>query len=280
MDKKDIMYMVGAIGIILIIALVIKPIMTGQPVNTGIASATPTPAITPVTPAGTNLTQPVVTRVTTIPIPTSTPTPVPTWDKNVSSVVFVDPSIYGVSFNQSLPGGTRIDTIPQNKSMTTIATISGQFSGTTQIINIPFPYWEMWYTVDPFADMGGQAQSLSSSTVTGSKESGVKGSGSSKTVMQGSYSVTNPTFSIQVMDAADPNRIIRTITPPGGLDSALWKGASVTGGYSGEEETKIMDPRPWKEKFFEGQRNYFFIINTHSINSYGIEIRVPSDYIK
>jgi hypothetical protein len=136
----------------------------------------------------------------------------------------------------------------------------------------------MWYTVDPFADMGGKAQSLSTSTFTGPKQSGSKGSGSSQTVIQGSFSVTNPTFSIQVMDAEDPNRIIRTITPPGGLDSALWTGKSVTGDYSGD--TVIPDPRPWKERFFEGRKNYFFIINTHAINSYGIDIRVPSEYIK
>lgn len=276
MDKKDVMYMAGALCIILILALVIKPMMTGQPVNTGIVQNTPQPTVRPVT--LTNSSQPVVAVVSTISRPTSTPTPVPTWDKNVSNVAFVDPSTYGISFNQSLPGGTRIDNIPQNKSMTTIATMSGQYSGTTQTMYIPFPYWEMWYTVDPFTDMGGKAQSLTSSTVTGSKESGVKGSGGSISVIQGSFSVTNPSFSIQVMDAEDPNRIIRTITPPGGLDSALWTGKTATGDYSGE--IIIPDPRPWKEKFFEGRKNYFFIINTHAINSYNIEIRVPSDYIK
>ena len=49
MDKKDIMYMVGALCIILIIALVIKPVMTGQPVNTGIVTTTPQPTVIPVT---------------------------------------------------------------------------------------------------------------------------------------------------------------------------------------------------------------------------------------
>jgi hypothetical protein len=66
------------------------------------------------------------------------------------------------------------------------------------------------------------------------------------------------------MDANDPNRIVRTITPPGGLDLTLWKES---------------DPRPWKEKFYEGQKNYFFIITTQSLSSYSIEIRVPADYL-
>lgn len=277
MDKKDIIYMVGALGIILIIALVIKPAMTVQPVNTGIASTTPQPTFSPITTVYPDVTGQVITLVTTIPVPTSLPTPVPTWDKNVSSVGFVDPSTYGVSFNQSLPAGTRIENIPINRSLTTIAKISGQYSGTTQVMNIPFPYWELWYTVDPFADMGGQAQSMSSTAVTGPKQSGQQGIGNAQ-VMQGSFSVNNPTFSIQVMDADDPNRIIRTITPPGGLDSALWSGKTVGGEYSGT--TTIPDPRPWREKFYEGNKEYFFIVNTHAIHSYGIEIRVPSEYIK
>jgi len=45
MDKKDIIYVVGALGIILIIALVIKPAMTGQPVNTGIGLPTTQPTV-------------------------------------------------------------------------------------------------------------------------------------------------------------------------------------------------------------------------------------------
>ena len=39
------------------------------------------------------------------------------------------------------------------------------------------------------------------------------------------------------------------------------------------------DPRPWKEKFYEGQRNYYFVINTQALSSYTIEIRVPEEYI-
>jgi hypothetical protein len=71
-------------------------------------------------------------------------------------------------------------------------------------------------------------------------------------------------FNLQVMDADDPNRIVRTITPPGGLDFTVWKES---------------DPRPWKEKFYEGQRNYYFVINTQALSSYTIEIRVPEEYI-
>jgi hypothetical protein len=257
MDKKAVMYAVGAMIIILIVALVIKPIVTGQPLNIGLPRATtPNPTIPVTTPDNGEVIHVVIpaTSVSTPP-----PTPVPTWDKTVMKVAFVNPSFYGISLNQSLPNGTRIDSAGPDTSRITYATISGQYSGTTQVIQIPFPYWEIWYTVEPTGTMGGKDQKLSSSTVQGAE-----GSGISHSVIQGSFSVTFPRFTLEVMDAADPNRIVRTLTPPGGLDSTLWTGS---------------DPRPWKEKFFEGQKSYFFIINTQALSSYTIEIRVPADYI-
>jgi hypothetical protein len=106
---------------------------------------------------------------------------------------------------------------------------------------------------------------MGTSTVTGPKQSGEKGSGSSQTFIQGSFSVTFPSMNVQVMDAGDPNRIVRTIEPPGGLDATLW---STSG-----------DPRPWVEKFFEGRKSYYFVVNAHSLSSYSFQIRVPTTYI-
>jgi hypothetical protein len=257
MDKKDIMYVVAALGIILVIAIVIKPLATGQPVNTGISLPTTTQAGTfKPTHVYTETTPPLTPPVTTTP-----PTPVPTWDVKTKTVGFVDPGTYGISMNESLPGGTRMNSTSVNKATTSYATISGQYSATTQIMTIPFPYWEIWYTVEPAGPTGGKGQALTSSTVKGSKEQG-----STISVIQGSFSVTNPAFTLQVMDAEDPNRIVRTITPPGGLDKSLWTG-------------EAGDPRPWKERFFEGARKYYFIIYAHSLSSYSLDIRVPTTYI-
>ena len=276
MDKKDIMYGIIALVIILVIALVVKPLVTGHPINTGIpVPTTPIPKTTQGVPLQ-NYSQvsKVVVSSTTVPTPTPTPTPVPTWNSAVVQGEFVNPSTYGVSFNQSIPNGPRVENIPKNTSMTTYATISGQYSGTTSIMYIPFPYWELWYTADPAGPIMGEGQTLSSTTVTYSQESSSKNRGSSQTVIQGSYSVVNPTLSIQVMDGDDPNRIVRTITPPGGLDESLWVTQT-------DENGNIIsqDPRPWIEKFFEGQRNYFFIITAQSLNSYELDIRVPTSYI-
>jgi hypothetical protein len=241
MDKKDILYVVAALGIILVIAIVIKPLVTGQPVNTGISLPGTTREIT-LKPTHVSIeSTPLLTPlITTVP-----PTPVPTWDTKTKTIGFVDPKTYNISMNESLPGGPRITSTSVNKTTTSYATISGQYSATTQIITVPFPYWELWYTVEPAGPLGGKEGFL--------------------TVIHGSFSVTNPAFTLQVMDAEDPNRIVRTITPPGGLDSSLWTGTR--------------DPRPWKEKFYEGARKYYFIIYAHSLNSYNLDIRVPAGYI-
>jgi len=255
MDKKAVMYAIGALVLILIIALVIKPVVTGQPLNLGLPVTTsPSPTSPLITPESVNISYSVVSAPST-PVPTT----VPTWDKNVKMVEFVDPSSYGISLNQSLPNSTRIDSVGRNTSRILFAKISGQYSATTQVISIPFPYWELWYTVEPAGKMGGKDQKLSSSTIDGGE-----GSGISHSVIQGSFSVITPVFTVKVMDAYDPNRIVRTFTPPGGLDSTLWTES---------------DPRPWKEKFFEGRKNYFFIISTQSLNSYSMEIRIPEEYI-
>lgn len=194
-------------------------------------------------------------------------------------IEFVDPSAYGISLNQSLPGYTHSFDVQQNTSMVTYATISGRYSGTTQTFIVPFPYWELWYTAEPSGKTGGQDQSMSTSTITGPKQSGLKGSGSSQTIMEGSYSVTFPVFSIDVMDGSDPNRIVRSITPPGGLDKDLWGGITIESEEEGGESIEIGDPRPWKEKFYEGERDYFFVITTQSLDSYTIEIKVPMRYL-
>ncbi|MFA4859801.1 hypothetical protein [Methanoregula sp.] len=284
MDKKDVMYGVLALVIILIIALVIKPLATGQPVNIGLP-ASATPAITPALPLNPSANA----NISGVSAPTQpsrlltpTPTPAPTWDAKVQTVGFVNPSTYGISTNQTFANGTRIDSIPQNVSMTTFASFSGQKSGTTQIINIPFPYWELWYTVDPIVE-----KTIAKVVVTPAK--GEYGAGISSSDIEGSYTSVRPQFTLQVMDADDPNNIVRVITPPGGIDLDLWLGTEPTTVSSPflkpqkatdyKPDPQYSDPRPWKEKFYAGQRNYYFVINAQALKSYKIDIRIPSKYV-
>ena len=61
MDKKAVMYAVGAMIIILIVALVIKPIATGQPLNLGLPGATtPLPTYPVTTPDKSGVTHVVI----------------------------------------------------------------------------------------------------------------------------------------------------------------------------------------------------------------------------
>jgi hypothetical protein len=274
MDKKDITYIIAAFCIILVIAFIIKPLATGQPVNTGFSLAKPEPSVT-ITPAV------VYSNLTTIP--TTTPsTPVPTWNGKTQTVGFVNPGTYQISTNQSLPQGIPINATQPDNRRTVYATISGQYSGTTQVVYIPFPYWELSYTIEP----GPQPAALSSFAITPTY-----GTGASMSGIQGSFSSVPPQFSIQVMDAADPNRIVRTISPPGGIDFNLWEGiayptpavTSTTipkyGTIMPTPTPSSTDPRPWLEKFYEGGREYYFVINSQNIGSYTIKILVPTRYI-
>jgi hypothetical protein len=102
---------------------------------------------------------------------------------------------------------------------------------------VPFPYWELSYTVDPtYSPAAGRSVTTS----------------------------VFPQFTVQVMDYDDPNYIVRVITPPGGINPDNWK---------------TDDPRPWLEKFYEGQKKYYFVINARFLNSYTLNIKVPSEYV-
>jgi len=293
MEKKDMMYLVVALVLVLVIALVIKPLATGQAIKTGI----PEPTTTIPAPLTIDLNETVrVPIVITTLITTLPPTPLPTWNPNSpKDVSFVDPSKYGISINESISHGSRFNDTGLDTNMTTIATIASSdgSSGTTNIMYIPFPYWELVYTVDPATAPEPdtvEAEQVSADTTLRSAGTPV----SSYSGISGSYSTVSPKFTIQVMDGDDPNRIVRSISPPGGINLDLWMGtwtapeevetstiskkrkASIEDVYS---DFEAVDPRPWTEKFYEGQRNYYFIVTAQSLNSYTIDLKVPSRYI-
>ena len=261
MEKRDVAIVIIGIAIVMVLAFVVKPVVTGKPVDLSIpVPALPgqnvqTPAPDPGTPASAVPSTPKPSAKVTTPVPTLTPTPVPSWSGQSKTVGFVDPAKYNTTLNNQLPGPHGVvinDTQPTVDEMVTYATIQGQYPGTTDTLHIPFPYWQLVYTVDPWEEtfqangsnmMGGIADSLGTEVF--------------------------PSFSITVKDANQPNRTVRVITPSGGLDAKLWKTGA---GY---------DPRPWKEEFYEGPKDmdYFFLINSHMIHSYRIDILVPKRYI-
>lgn len=224
------MYVGLAIGIVILMALVVKPIMTGQPVvlwDTG-EETVPEPTVTYI---------PYITASPTTPVPT----PTPKWKGVAQNVSFVDPSTYHVNFDT----GSSINITPQppssgpnssaNNTLTMIpyATIVGQWSGTTDIVYIPFPYWQLDY----------------SNTVPLSDDIA--------------------RLNIQVMDADDPNRFVRSITVP----FTAFKAVGINTNATGQAQ------RQWTETFYEGYKKYYFVINTIGIKSYNIKILIPQKYV-
>jgi hypothetical protein len=282
-DKKDVAYLVGALALVLVIALVIKPVFTGQPLDTGIPVPSTTLLVTTMPEHMPPLGTPADATPFTV-IRTTTPTSSPTWNPAVvQTIVFVDPSQYGLSANETGLKGTRIDATYLNTSITTFATFDSSqgASGTSSIIFVPFPYWELEYTVEPAPPLS----SVGKFEITPTQGSGIAHSG-----VEGSYSTVKPEFTIQVMDGDDPNRIVRTVTPPGGIDLNLWLGNKPEGGEyptrtSSKYATQVtpevtpVDPRPWTEKFYEGERNYYFIVTSKGLSSYSMKINVPSRYL-
>ncbi len=223
-EKQDFVYVVLAIAVVLLIALVIKPAMTGdapgfrwpgEPEPTVIPAWTP--AYVPTAPPATA---------------TPTPTPVPTWDGKPRGIGFVDPAKYHIQpgeppLNQTArqpaaaPGITR---------WVTYATIDGKWSGTTGIVRIPFPMWRLDY----------------SGTTTSNYEI--------------------PRFNCQVMDAEDPNRFVRIIT----LNFPE---------FLAMKDKPELRNEQWVSTFYEGNHDYYFVINARCIDAYHLKIQVPETYV-
>ena len=75
-----------------------------------------------------------------------------------------------------------------------------------------------------------------------------------------------PLFNCQVMDAGDPNRFVRVFTL-NFRDFVIMK------------EKPDLKKQQWASTFYEGNRDYYFVINTRCIESYHVMIQVPETYL-
>jgi hypothetical protein len=114
--------------------------------------------------------------------------------------------------------------VPPNRDLTTFAEISGQWSGTTETLFIPFPSWVLEYKAEP-------------TTLSGD---------------------VFPRFIIQVFDASNPNRDVF---------------------HDDEILYEKVPENPWVQKFYEGNREYYFKIDTRFIKTYTITIKIPTQYV-
>jgi hypothetical protein len=196
MRKKDVLVVVIAVAAFAILALVVEPLITGGTLGLPVGGKNPEGALTP---------------ARTIPTP---------WDGSVKTVGFVD---HPGSQVQISPNPTIPPDVPPDKSLTTYAVITGQWSGTTENLMIPFPSWVLEYEAEPTTTSGD----------------------------------VYPRFVLQVFDVQNPNRDVFH-----------------------DVQVIIGDPPedPWVHKFYEGNRMYYFKMDTRFIKSYILTVKVPTQY--
>ncbi len=146
MDKKDLAFFGVAIVIVIIVALIGKPLMMGEPIPFLPSSE---PSVNPNAPLPIPANLPTLTPRAETPLPT----PTPVWDGEVKTVGYVDPSTYNIETPEKIVMGEQPASYQQNRNMTTYAVIEGEASGVTEIITIPSGYWEMHITFDPWTDI-------------------------------------------------------------------------------------------------------------------------------
>ncbi|MBN1432487.1 MAG: hypothetical protein JW931_06905 [Methanomicrobiaceae archaeon] len=298
MQKQDLVVFIMAIVIVLVLAFVVKPMMDGKSILPSQESGTATlPQVLPL-PEGSseNPYTPSVIMVTT-------PTPTPAWDGTAYNVQFVDPSTYNIQweghvkdFGFSIPAYTE----PEAKERVLYATINGQWDATTQIINIPFPMWEMETRIEPIGDVGGADDITGGDDEAGGVEGLRASEGASLGVEVSRMHYITPWVNVQVINADSPDGetyILNTMTE-GPLPLEFDKtGASASEDFfaepsdvsSGEEDNEVSGDVPsrdtlgdykWVHKFYEGYGNYYMIINPNMLKSYTIDIYVPKKYLE
>jgi hypothetical protein len=144
MERRDIMVIAGALIVVLILAVFVKPMLTGQPVNLGIPQA---PSVVP--------TERVSTGVTPEPsAPLATPAPAVTLITPSGLEPSVSPGT-GERQGAVLPAPTKVSWQPDPDNpmpavqMVEYADIVGKYTGRTAPFRIPTPYWEISYNVTP-----------------------------------------------------------------------------------------------------------------------------------
>jgi hypothetical protein len=297
MEKRDIAVIVVAIFIVLFMAMYIKPLVTGKPVElipeeisnffggkneTHIINDTPILNETPIDMNASPNEGFDISQANTTSTTTPTPSPTPTWNGSPVSVGLQSSSEGSYIYPRLYPelSDPRYSFSQPSLPLITYATFPGEYSAISNTFYIPANYWELWYTINVKEDLGNPTITTGSARVK--NEDGTY----SYQERMDSISVINPYFSIVVRNA-DTKNDIRNINIPGGINPRLWKGEfsspdpiTFEGDFKPKSPNTIdgtynWDPRPWKEKFFEGNKNYQLDIDARNIISYSIEIKVP-----
>lgn len=143
MEKRDIVVILGAIIIVLILAVVVKPILTGQTV-----------VLLPEAPQNTVIAPPPLQERSEIPPAQPAPqTPVPTMEPGLSQSG--DQNMNATVQHPSLTPPSKMTWQPDAGNpmpaiqMVNYAVINGKYTGNTATFRIPTPYWEIYYNITP-----------------------------------------------------------------------------------------------------------------------------------
>jgi len=285
MEKRDMIVIIVAIFIVLIMAMYIKPLVTGKeaklipdeisglfgPKNDSveglnysqIENASKALEINQSLINDSLINDSLI--INRSPIPTTTPLIQP-WNGTPVTLPPGTPIRQGIIPREYVTSDQRYSFKEPAASFKTYTTISGEYSQKSSPIFIPSKYWEIWYSVELPEDLQNPILEEQSDD-----EDNVQ-----------SLSAINPFFQITIKNL-DTNEIIATLTPSGGLDPKVWKGIFGRGEDStttvlsekGDEIEINWDPRPWKEKFFEGYHTYEFEIIARYLTSYSLDIKLP-----
>ncbi|NLV26690.1 MAG: hypothetical protein GXY48_05945 [Methanomicrobiales archaeon] len=147
MEKRDFVVIFAAIIIVLIMAVVVKPIITGQPVVFLPESPAPIEEVISESNTGTILSTPVDTEIIITPEPTlvqETQEPTIPSQSTVSVTPSITPMTWQPDSDNPMPA----------IQMTNYAEIVGKYTGSTVPFRIPTPYWELHYHVTPMGTDG------------------------------------------------------------------------------------------------------------------------------
>jgi hypothetical protein len=146
MERRDMLVIAGALVVVLILAVVVKPMLTGKEADLGIPR-TPVPSTQPEVPySGPVQEEPLEIVLTPVPTPNPQSGQPDTREK---------PGRDGGVSPQPLPSPTTVSWQPDPENpmpavqMVEYADIVGRYTGNTAPFRIPTPYWEIAYNVTP-----------------------------------------------------------------------------------------------------------------------------------
>jgi hypothetical protein len=310
MNTQDLLIIVAAIVVVLILAVFVKPAITGEPATIvpGEISdlfadrGTPMPTREPVyEPANTpSITAVPTTLISYTSVTLQTPIPTPTHQTGFPTPFVTllpeksptpQPMKASLIEQEMIPreigrfqlDGRGVHVVPRvfpassdlrySFAQAPESRLIQSYSGKFSTITSPIEIDSNFFTISYTVDVPEFLQSATPSGGTWAFDRmySPATAGSSSGERVESFSVNNPQFSIIVIDA-ERGEIVRTITQTN-LDPRVWAGGD---GPTSAGDSANWDPRPWTENIFAGKGEYLFDIRANALNSFRVDVLAPT----